>query len=126
MPCDSTILNPKALEIGNCITARYDAGIQNKGSIGIAVCEAVSSKRIGGMFDDEKHIRQLEPNVLRAERTEYGKAIRKQYEKGEITEKIGNMREYNPRTDGVSNTLTTVQKDNYLFETNYRIRKLTP
>ena len=68
----------------------------------------------------------LEPNVLRAERTEYGKAIRKQYEKGEITEKIGNMREYNPRTDGVSNTLTTVQKDNYLFETNFRIRKLTP
>ncbi len=58
VPCDSTILNPKALEIGNCITARYDAGIQNKGSIGIAVCEAVSSKRIGGMFDDEKHIRQ--------------------------------------------------------------------
>lgn len=68
----------------------------------------------------------LEPNVLRAERSEYGKAIRKQYEKGEITEKIGNMREYNPRTDGVSNTLTTVQKDNYLFETNFRIRKLTP
>ena len=187
VPCDSTILNPKALEIGNCITARYDAGIQNKGSIGIAVCEAVSSKKFGRMFDDEKlsgtiatnamanvienseplicasrgrnvenpsdrtsgiHTEQrleinysgtsntlttvqkdnyvLEPNVLRAERTEYGKAIRKQYEKGEITEKIGNMREYNPRTDGVSNTLTTVQKDNYLFETNFRIRKLTP
>lgn len=211
VPCDSTILNPKALEIGNCITARYDAGIQNKGSIGIAVCEAVSSKRIGGMFDDEKHIRQwdtskkqynsqqdrafydeklsgtiatnamanvienseplicasrgrnvenpsdrtpgihteqrleinysgtsntlttvqkdnyvLEPNVLKAERTEYGKAIRKQYEKGEITEKIGNMREYRPRTDGITNTLTTVQKDNYLFQSDFRIRKLTP
>lgn len=55
VPCDSTILNPKALEVGNCITARYDAGIQNKGSIGIAVCEAVSSKRIGGMFDDENN-----------------------------------------------------------------------
>lgn len=58
----------------------------------------------------------LEPNVLRPERTEYGKAIRKQYEKGEINEKIGNMREYSPRTDGVTNTLTTVQKDNYLVE----------
>ena len=68
----------------------------------------------------------LEPNVLRPERTEYGKAVRKQYEKGEINEKIGNMREYNPRTDGITNTLTTVQKDNYLFETNFRIRKLTP
>jgi DNA (cytosine-5)-methyltransferase 1 len=43
-----------------------------------------------------------------------------------------------PRTDGVSNTLTSVQKDNYLcipeatkscqhgVVTNYRIRKLTP
>lgn len=58
----------------------------------------------------------LEPNVLRPERTEYGKAVRKQYESGEITEKIGNMREYNPRTDGIANTLTTVQKDNYLME----------
>ena len=30
-----------------------------------------------------------EPQVLRAERTEYGKKIRKQYEAGEIDEKIG-------------------------------------
>lgn len=30
-----------------------------------------------------------------------------------------------PNTDGVSNTLTTVQKDNYVFD-SYRIRKLTP
>ncbi len=57
-----------------------------------------------------------EPQVLRAERTEYGKAIRKQYESGELYEKIGNMREMKPRTDGVSNTITTVQKDNYICE----------
>jgi site-specific DNA-cytosine methylase len=57
-----------------------------------------------------------EPQVLRAERTEYGKAIRKQYEAGEIDEKIGNMREMKPRTDGVSNTITTVLKDNYVAE----------
>ena len=57
-----------------------------------------------------------EPQVLRAERTEYGKAIRKQYEAGEIQEKIGNMREMKPRTDGVANTITTVQKDNYVLE----------
>lgn len=57
-----------------------------------------------------------EPQVLRAERTEYGKAIRKQYESGELYEKIGNMREMKPRTDGVSNTITTVQKDNYVAE----------
>jgi DNA (cytosine-5)-methyltransferase 1 len=57
-----------------------------------------------------------EPQVLRAERTEYGKAIRKKYEAGEIEEKIGNMRELKPRTDGVSNTITTLLKDNYVAE----------
>ena len=58
----------------------------------------------------------VEPQVLRAERTEYGKTIRKQYESGEINEKIGNMREMKPRTDGVSNTITTLLKDNYVAE----------
>lgn len=57
-----------------------------------------------------------EPQVLRAERTEYGRAIRKQYESGEVEEKIGNMREMKPRTDGVANTITTVLKDNYVAE----------
>ena len=57
-----------------------------------------------------------EPQVLRAERTEYGKEIRKQYEAGEIDEKIGNMREMKPRTDGVTNTITTLLKDNYVAE----------
>ena len=66
-----------------------------------------------------------EPQILKYERTEYGKQIRNQYEKGEINERRSNMREFTTRTDGVSNTLTTVQKDNYLFD-SYRIRKLTP
>lgn len=57
-----------------------------------------------------------EPQVLRAERTEYGKSIRKQYESGEVDEKIGNMREMKPRTDGVANTITTLLKDNYVAE----------
>lgn len=58
----------------------------------------------------------MEPQVLRAERTDYGKKIRKQYEAGEVYEKIGNMREMMPRTDGISNTITTIQKDNYVME----------
>lgn len=57
-----------------------------------------------------------EPQVLRAERTEYGKTIRKQYEAGDVYEKIGNMREMKPRTDGVANTITTLLKDNYVVE----------
>lgn len=36
------------------------------------------------------------------------------------------MTELEPRKDGISNTLTTVQKDNLVIEPQYRIRKLTP
>ena len=68
----------------------------------------------------------IEPAVLTPKRTEYGKTIRKAYESGEFSESRHNMTELQPRTDGVSNTLTTVQKDNYVCEPSLRIRKLTP
>lgn len=58
----------------------------------------------------------VEPQVLRATRTEYGKAIRKAYESGEVKESRHNMTELTPRNDGITNTLTTVQKDNYVVE----------
>lgn len=58
----------------------------------------------------------VEPQVLRATRTEYGKAIRKAYESGEVKESRHNMTELTPRNDGVTNTLTTVQKDNLVVE----------
>lgn len=60
--------------------------------------------------------RIYEPNVLTPKRTEYGKAIRKQYEAGEIEESRHNMTKMVPRTDGIANTLTTVLKDNYAAE----------
>ena len=66
-----------------------------------------------------------EPAVLTPKRTEYGKAIRKAYESGEVWESRHNMTTLEPRTDGISNTLTTVQKDNYVMEVTQRIRKLT-
>ena len=51
---DSTINDPNTREISNCITARYDAGIQNKKQIGLVVCEPdAEQKRLGGMFDEE-------------------------------------------------------------------------
>lgn len=68
----------------------------------------------------------MESQVLTPKRTEYGKAIRKAYESGKVQESRHNMTELEPRTDGVSNTLTTVQKDNLVIEPQYRIRKLTP
>lgn len=58
----------------------------------------------------------VEPNVLVQKRTEYGKMIRKDYEAGIIRESRHNMTELSPRTDGICNTITTVQKDNYLCE----------
>lgn len=85
-------------------------------------------------------IRGREPQVLTPKRTEFGKAIRKKYEAHEIEISRHYMQKLEPRTDGVTNTLTSVQKDNYLAipeatskgyaeaheEMRYRIRKLTP
>ena len=69
----------------------------------------------------------LESQVLTPKHTEYGKQIRKAYESGQIQESRHNMTELEPRKDDISNTLTTVQKDNLLLEKpQYRIRKLTP
>lgn len=60
------------------------------------------------------------PSVLTPKRTEYGKKIRKAYENGEIEEQRKNIQQLEPRTDGKTNTLTSVQKDNYvLFGSGY-------
>ena len=82
----------------------------------------------------------IEPNVLRAERTEQCKKLRKM--NGDKGMKFnGGNKEYSPRADGVSNTLSTSTKDNMLAipelrmedgflvdkdGKRYRIRKLTP
>jgi len=63
----------------------------------------------------------VEPAILRNVRTEYGKKIRKAYEAGEVKEPWDAMRTKEPRTDGVSNTLTGVLKDNLLLEPKPKI-----
>lgn len=82
----------------------------------------------------------IEPNVLRAERTEQCKQLRKMNGDKGMKFNQGN-KEYKPRTDGVSNTLSMSVKDNMLAVPElrmedgcmvdkegrrYRIRKLTP
>lgn len=57
--------------------------------------------------------------ILRKVRNEYGKQIRKDYENHKVSEMRSNMTELGVRTDGVSNTITTVQKDNLLLEIDY-------
>lgn len=54
--------------------------------------------------------------ILKYQRTEYGKQIRKAYESGKIKERRCNMREYVLRNDNIANTITTIAKDNYLLE----------
>jgi nitrate reductase alpha subunit len=73
-----------------------------------------------------KQMEILEPQVMTPKRTDFGKAIRKQYEQGNIQMSRHDMTKPEPRQDGVSNTLTSVQKDNLVVEPRYRIRKLTP
>lgn len=57
---------------------------------------------------------EILPAVLKYQRTEYAKRIRKDYESGKIKVRRCNMREYTIRMDGMCNTITTVQKDNYI------------
>ena len=71
----------------------------------------------GGVLEVKvQEVGSIEPAVLTKERTEYGKAIRKDYDKGRVKEKRANMTKWEPRKDGISNTLTSVQKDNMLCE----------
>ena len=58
----------------------------------------------------------LEPAVLRYERTENGKKLRKDYESHKIHHAFNEHRILRPRPDSKSNTLSTVLKDNMLAE----------
>ena len=58
----------------------------------------------------------VEPQVLTPKRNEYGKVVRKEYKSGKLDEIRHNMTDLTPREDGVSNTITSVQKDNLLCE----------
>ena len=66
-------------------------------------------------------------------RTEYGKKMQKEHDEGETSESRKNIQQLEPRTDGKTNCLTSVQKDNLIW-TGFRdlcmscgsIRRLTP
>ena len=78
-----------------------------------ALCPNITTVNGGGT----QQIKILtESSVLTPKRTEYGKAIRKAYESGAVQESRHNMTELEPRKDGISNTLATVQKDNLVLQ----------
>lgn len=120
---------PKCQVVG---TLPYKSGYENTARVYAADGLAPSIQSTDGGNTQPKVVepfivasRGREPQVMTPKRTEYGKQIRKQYENHEVTEKRKNIQQLEPRTDGVSNTLTGVQKDNYVCEHSYRIRKLT-
>ncbi len=57
-----------------------------------------------------------EPVCMRYERSDEAKRIRKQYEAGKLKHGFHELHELHPRTDGKSNTLSTVLKDNPICE----------
>ena len=56
-PVDGTILEPRAKEVCNCITARYDAGIQNQKSIGCMVVEPSKEPIVIGSMQEHTAIK---------------------------------------------------------------------
>lgn len=103
--CDSSCNETKILDIGNCITARYDSGIQNYKGAGIAVVEKIlipqATKKgyiemeVGGVYD------LTYPNS----KTRRGRV----QENGNICP-----------------TLTSSTQDIVNIDEQYRVRKLTP
>jgi DNA (cytosine-5)-methyltransferase 3A len=93
-------------------------------------CLTVSGQIKGNLSTDYICVamRGRESACLTPRRTEYGKQIRKEYEAGIVKEQRKNIQQLEPREDGRTNCLTTVQKDNLVLvdNGNFRIRRLTP
>lgn len=63
-------------------------------------------------------MRGRETTCLSPKRTDYGKQIRKDYEAGRIKTERKNIQQLEPRNDGKTNALTSVQKDNLVMQVN--------
>lgn len=53
--------------------------------------------------------------ILRTVRTDFGKRIRKAYESGDLKISRHSFLTYEPRLDGLANTISTVTKDNLVM-----------
>lgn len=112
--------------------ARYNKGIANhKAEVsGVAIPvltpDRAEKRQNGRRFKEDgepmftltsqdRHGVAIDPlGVLRNVRTEYGKEIRKDYEDGKIDISRHDFLASEVREDGITNTLSTVQKDNQL------------
>lgn len=100
--CDLTIASPREIDVMNCITARYDAGIVNQPCYGGGVIERV--KQLGNFTESKRN----NPNTNRV------------YDVKGISPALNTMQGGNRQPMIINNTL----KDNMLM--GYRVRKLTP
>ena len=106
----------------------HSAGDNNNPKIAIPVLtpDMIEKRQNGRRFKEngdsmftltsqERHGVAVEPiGILRNVRTEYGKEIRKDYESGKLDISRHEFLANEIREDGITNTLSTVQKDNQL------------
>lgn len=130
--CDMSINNPKVKDIANCITARYDCGVSNNKSVGVAVVE-----RIGGCFDDENSTHQAGSVYNQDGLSPTLDTMQGGYRQPCITV-VGELEcegwyDIEKRvhdTEGLGVCVETRNRAKYVQENkdikNYRIRKLTP
>lgn len=95
----------------NCRHLEKGTGILCRPKRGEDVANAVRAN--GAICPTDNMI--VEPAVLTPKRNEYGKAVRKKYEAKELDESRHNMTDLVPRKDGICNTITSVEKDNYVI-----------
>lgn len=67
----------------------------------------------------------IPPQILKAERTEFGKQVRKDYDAHKKYYQRQDMRRWVPRNDEISNTISTATKDNMLMEQQNNGRLIT-
>lgn len=114
---DSTGLSP---------TLTTNKGEGNKIAIPVLTPDRIEKRQNGRRFKEDgepmftltgqdRHGVAIDPlGVLRNVRTEYGKEIRKDYESGKLDISRHDFLASEVREDGITNTLSTVQKDNQL------------
>ena len=134
LPCFIDLCNSgtETTSICRCLQARYYKGTgtykaQNSGiAIPVLTPDRAEKRQNGRRFKEDgepmftltgqdRHGVGIEPlGVLRNVRTDYGKEIRKDYEAGNMDISRHEFLAHEVRDDGVTNTLSTVQKDNQL------------
>lgn len=152
---DGTIKNPKPKNVSNCITARYDSGVQNQQSDGTMVIEPmIKIKQLGNLTENSNRENPQTNRVYDASGLcptlncmqggnrqpmiiEPKVAIKQATKKGYIECKIGVVADLSYPTSklrrgrvqgggDVYPTLTTGGNAIHKIESEYRIRKLTP